>query len=216
MARKGAVRIGAHRARLHRDAGELAGMLDHVGHGAFGHVDHNRAQRLRAFRGALDVAAHGHVGHAEQVAQTAHDTRVVCHRLVGDDRHAGAIAHEDVAVAVEDAPARRTQRHFGGTVRVGLVGVVSSRNDLHAPKAQQQHAKGGACQSRKDRRAPAKPCLAGDVERLRRPDGRPPRVEIKTAGAREGRGGMAGPVAHDKKNGNAHNRQHGDDDHNED
>ena len=134
MAGKGAVRVLALRAIGNVDTRELASMLLNVGNGRAAHVGRDRMLGLRTLGIVLDVAANGHIGHAQDICQVANENGVVGKIAICGHRERRAIAHELNPVAVEDAAARGGCGHGSRAIAYSELVIIIRAHHLHAPE----------------------------------------------------------------------------------
>ena len=119
--RKGAMRVIAHRARLHGDARERIGMLGDEGDVAHAGVACHHALALRAARRIGDALAHDAGRYAQHRGQTGDHVMVVGDVRLGEHRQRRAVLHDDVAVGIQDIAARRRRVHRSVLVVLGLL-----------------------------------------------------------------------------------------------
>ena len=152
---QGALRVGAHGARLHMHAGEGLGVLGDVGDGALVDVERDEAVCLSTLCGAARQLRDGLARDAQHVGEAADDLLVgllVCADEHGERR---AIAHQLDSVAVEDAPARGHGRVLGDAVLLGFGAVVLAADDLHGPQLDEERAQTHAGQPHEGEEAAA-------------------------------------------------------------
>ena len=118
---------------------EILVLVD-VGDHAARDVDGHGALALRAFRLVLNLAAHGHGGHAEHVCQMLDLDLIVDHVGTGDHHQARPVCDQLDPVAVEDASARRDRRDGACAVELRLLGILVRRHQLHGPQSGEEHA----------------------------------------------------------------------------
>ena len=171
------MRIGALGALLHRDPGERLGVLADEGDDAARDVHGHDPGALVALRGVLDLPADGLEGHADEVAEQVH-----LHVVVKDVRgcHNGErrpVAHDLLAVAVEDPASRGGGVHGAGAVVLRLLEVVLARDELHRPEAREQDGKDAADAYGKAHEATRHGLLGGGVRPARGAGGGPADVK---------------------------------------
>ena len=124
LAGQSAVRIGAMRAVLDRDAGKCVRMLRDERDVALARVRGDFALGLRASGGVLDALAHDAVRNAEQGRKAHEHVMVVRDRGVGQNRRHRFVADELDAVGVEDTAAGCRRLDRGELVVLGLRAIA--------------------------------------------------------------------------------------------
>ncbi len=160
MRGRGALRVLAHIDAVDRNALELRLVLADVENDALGDValerHRVRGQKLGLLVDLLADLLEAHAGDLRDPLEDLHPLRGDLGQLVLSDleRQGRAVAHQDIAVAIEDLAAWRLHSDLADAVSLRLGQVAVAGEHLQVPEAKQDHSEQDQRDPAQDRDAP--------------------------------------------------------------